>query len=301
MSTALIARDDAALTISFTENAVALKETALNEAALVGRVSNGEENGVANATLAKLSELRRTVEKARKEAKQPVLDFGRKIDDAAEKFVAEVKTEEWRVSQLIGEFFAVQEAKRKAAEQATRMEAERIATQQRLEQERILREQVTRENAERQAREAADRKVQEALRAASEAKNAAERKAAAIAREEAERQQIEIKRLQEQAAANTRADLDAANERAVAAREAVVVAPREAVRAQGQTVKQDWEITVVDIHKLYKFHPNCVSMEPRLTEIKSLIQAGATVQGVTAKQVMKAGVRSGRQQAAIDI
>lgn len=54
--------------------------------------------------------------------------------------------------------------------------------------------------------------------------------------------------------------------------------------AKGQMVKEEWKIVISDIHALYRAHPACVSMEPRLTEIKSLLDAGVKVIGVTAKK-----------------
>jgi hypothetical protein len=301
MSTDLIVRKPESLEVTFSPEAYQMREGALADAAMIAVVDNADKNSLANAALERLGTLRKLAEKARVAAKEPYLEAGRYVDAQHKAFVEDIKTEEWRVSQLIGGFFEIQEAKRKAAEQAARMEAERIAAEQRAEQERILREQVARENAERLEREAANRKIQEAERAAAEANNAEQRKAAEAARAEAELQRIAIQRLQERAAADTHAQLDAANDRAAERREAIAVAAPEPVRAAGQTVKQEWDVTVSDIHKLYKFHPNCVALEPRLSEIKSLLAAGATVQGVTAKQVMKAGVRTGRAPLAIDI
>lgn len=68
------------------------------------------------------------------------------------------------------------------------------------------------------------------------------------------------------------------------------------VRAEGQIVKSDWEITYVDVHTLYRFHPHCVKLEPRVSEVKSLLNIHGKVQGVTAARVAKASVRTERDQ-----
>ena len=48
-------------------------------------------------------------------------------------------------------------------------------------------------------------------------------------------------------------------------------------------------------------HPVCVKIEPRLSEIKNLLDAGVKVSGVTAKREIKAGVTSGKVRPAIDV
>ena len=73
------------------------------------------------------------------------------------------------------------------------------------------------------------------------------------------------------------------------------------IRAEGQVVKTDWEITVTNPYDLAKFHPNCVKIEARLTEIKQLLNDGVAVTGITAKKVTKAGVRLAPERAAINV
>lgn len=64
-----------------------------------------------------------------------------------------------------------------------------------------------------------------------------------------------------------------------------------AARAQGQVVKPDWEVTVTDVWLLAKSHPGCVKIEPRISEIKSLLNNGVKVAGVNAVRIQKSGVR----------
>ena len=68
-----------------------------------------------------------------------------------------------------------------------------------------------------------------------------------------------------------------------------VVAP---ARVGGQCVKPDWDITVSDIHLLYRAHPACVKLEALPGQIKSLLNSGVKVAGVTAKPIVKSTVRT---------
>lgn len=75
--------------------------------------------------------------------------------------------------------------------------------------------------------------------------------------------------------------------------EATAVTPAP-VRAKGQMVKSDWDITISDINLLYRAHPTCVDLKPRVSEIKALLDAGVDVKGVTAKKAVKATVRTSK-------
>lgn len=327
-NTALIIRNDTRREISFTEQAAALKTAALEKSALIAKVANAEQQSVAVEAQQELATLAKSVEKARVAAKEPVLEFGRLIDSQARAFVLEVTSEQMRLSKLVGDFQQLEAAKAAAAERARQLEAERIEREQREEQQRILREEQEKlavirrqeerlalEKAEREA--AAKREADESARKIREASNAAARKKAeaeaveqkrlrdiddAKAREHAERAAVELKRQQELAQAATHAELDAAQERASNAQAAIDSAPFAApARAEGQRVTTDWEITVSDIWLLAKAHPVCVKIEPQLREIKSLLNAGVKVAGVTAAQVVKSSVTAKRAPAAIDV
>ena len=285
MSQALIVRNDAALTVSYTEAALALKSHALEVAALVGRVSSEEENQAAVAAQKEIAGILKQAEDSRKQAKEPILDFGRAIDEAANRFKAELKDEELRLGRLTGDYQALQQAKARAAELA------RIAEQRKLEEERRQAEQKIIEE-----RLAAQRKLDaeaaEIARKEREAKNKEE-----AARLELER--LELERQRKLAEAKSHQELDKINDRHAEQVAAIpVVAP---VRATGQVVTNDWEITVTDLHLLYRCHANCVELKPRLSEIKNLLKLGVKVQGVKADPVVKAGVRATKQRAAIDV
>lgn len=62
-------------------------------------------------------------------------------------------------------------------------------------------------------------------------------------------------------------------------------------RAEGQTIKDDWDVHVTDALLLATKHRQCVDIKPRLTEIKILLKAGISVSGIVATPVTKAGLR----------
>lgn len=235
---ALIIRDDAHLTVSFTDGALALKESILANTGLIAHVNDGDEQKVAVAAQQDLAGLLNRAEKARKAAKEPVLQFGRAIDDAAKVFCRELKEEQVRLAELVGSF---QQLEQKRIEAARRAENERLSA---LERERA--------------------------RALAEAKT-----------------MDEVDAVQEQFDRKTR---DAAP-------------PVEAItpaRVEGQRIHEEWNITVTDIWLLAKAHPACVKIEPRLSEIKTLLNAGVKVAGVTATRELRASVLA-NSRAAIDV
>lgn len=122
--TALITLDSGRLQSSFTSTAEALKETALTSAALIGKVENAGQQADAVAAQTELARIIRDVEKARKEAKQPIIDFGRQIDDKAKAFVKEIEAENWRIGALVNSF---QELERKRVFAAQQAENARLA------------------------------------------------------------------------------------------------------------------------------------------------------------------------------
>lgn len=306
---ALMILDKQNLSATFTDAAQALKDDALSTAALVGRVASAADNQIAADAQLKLANLRRTITKCHKEAKEPFLRACQQIDGQKNEYLEEILAEEIRITKLSGDWHALQDAKRLAAEQAARMEQERIDRERRQEEQRILRENAQREHEARLAKEAleskASREQAEAQQRIREATNEKARKQAeaimAKQREENEREAIAIQRQQERAAANTHAELEAASERAIAAQAAVVVAPQVPVTAVGQTVKKDIEITVFDIHALARVHPGMVNITPRESDIKSAILAGSKITGVSHKEIFKPQTRGGSLSRAIDI
>ena len=235
MST-LIIRDDARLAVDFTAEAAAIKDAALEKAALIGRVSSPVENAAAVEAQMECQRVLKLAEEARVACKQPVLEFGRRIDGKAKEFSAELSAELLRLSRLVGDFQALEMAKQRAAE------AQRVK----------------------------------------------------------ELAEIERARQAELAAASSHKELEAVQEKfnQQAAELPVTVHP---VRATGQIVKEDWDITVVDVHALYRSHPVCVKLEPMLSEIRALLGVGITPQGVRAQKVVKSAVRVKPEQRAIAV
>ena len=238
MSSALIRLDWQSQAASMTAAASALKEEALECSALIGKVVDAASQEAAVAAQQKISDVLINAEKARKAAKEPALEFGRRIDVAAKLFVHELKEEQVRLATLVGDFQQLEQARVRAEQQA---ENERLSA---LERER--------------------------MRALANATSYEERD-----------------RVQERFAA-----------RQVAESPPTPIAP---VRAEGQRVVPDWEVSITDIWLLAKAHPACVKIEPLIGEIKGLLKAGVKVAGVNAKPILKAGVSRVKQLPAIEV
>ena len=113
---------------------------------------------------------------------------------------------------------------------------------------------------------------------------------------------IERDKLVAASQAKTHEELDAINHHFNDKAAILTTAPVfEAPRAAGQRVVPDWEITVSDVWLLAQSHPTCVTIQPRMTEIKALLNAGATVAGVVSKRITKSGVRLKPTSRPIDV
>lgn len=124
----LIIRNDSTLGVSISAEAEQQKELALQSAALIGKVTNPAEQEKAVAAQVELKTLLTTVEKSRKVAKEPVLEYGRKIDDAAKMFSKDLNDEMMRISLLVGDYQALEAARAQAAQKA---ENDRLAALER--------------------------------------------------------------------------------------------------------------------------------------------------------------------------
>lgn len=224
--TAMVVRDDSRMTFNYTQAAFALREAALAQGALVGKVADGDDQKVAVAAQTEISRIISLAEKARVAAKEPVLEFGRQIDGRAKEFVKELKEEQLRIAQLVADFIQLEQARIRAAAQA---ENERLAA-------------------------------------------------------------LERERAQELTKAGTIEEVNAISEKFNERAKAESIAPPPVSRVEGQRIRDDWEITVTDVWLLAKAHPTCVRIEPQLREIRSLLDAGVKVAGVTAHKTIKAGV-----------
>lgn len=276
---ALMIRDDARMQLSITPEAAQMKCEALEKAALVGKVSNPAEQETACEAQKDLTSLLNLVEKARKAAKDPVLNFGRVIDATAASFVEDIKTEQLRIAGLVGDYQALEAAKVRAAEQA------RLAEERRIQEERRQAElaAIRAAEAERRKLDEAQREIQ---RQQAEAKN--KREAELLAQ-----QQAEIDRQRALAEAKSHEELDQINEAASNAAATLAEKPRyEAPKVQGQRVSEEWVIEVTDIWLLAKSHPTCVKLEALKSEIKGLLNAGVKVAGVRASREVRSRISS---------
>lgn len=120
--TAIILRDDARMAVSFSAEAEAIKVAALAVGALVGKVTNAAEQAEAVTAQMEIQKVLAVAEKARKACKAPVLEFGKKIDAAAERFITELKEEMTRIATMVGSFQQLEQMKVRAAEQARNAE-----------------------------------------------------------------------------------------------------------------------------------------------------------------------------------
>lgn len=268
---------------------VADRDSALEKSAMIAKVADSDQNIYAADILNRLQTIRREVEKSRKIAKAPAIEYGRRLDATCEEFLCDIGSEERRIATLLGDYQALLRQRSAAVE--ARLKAE-IAERERQRNAEIAR--VAAEDARRRAEsEEAQNKLAWAAAEAAAADAADAKRKLDLARAESERQEAlaraetiervdqiqaqhdaEIRMLQEQATYNTQET------------------PR------GLATKQDWEITITDIWLLARSHPTCVRIWPMTGEIKSLLNAGADVKGVSAKRVERVTTRGSR---AIDV
>lgn len=123
---ALIQRNDAQLSISFTPEAHEMRRKALGEAAAIIAVNGALSQDVAVLAQSRLQSVLRSIESARAECKAPIIAFGRAIDTAAKDFRANLEAEMLRVSRLIGDFQTLEQAKVRAAEAAAKLERDSL-------------------------------------------------------------------------------------------------------------------------------------------------------------------------------
>lgn len=282
----LMVRDDVGLTVTLTEEALALRQDALLSAGEIETVDTQLENEAAYKVHEKLDSLAKLVEKSRKSVKEPVLDCGRAIDAAAKEFISPVSRELTRVATLRGNYQQLQIAKAQAEERARAEELAAIERAKLFELDKARAEELARLE---QAR-ALERKQQLELAAA---KNLVDHQAIRERYEIEQRKKAEL----EQAAIAQRKAIE---ERA--AQEAAMIKPVEGpAELDGEVIRQDWQIEVTDIHALYRSRPSCVKLTPLMSEIRSMLDLGAPMAGVKAERVVRSGVRARSERKAIEV
>lgn len=280
--------DNAALQASVVPKAVEMKESALASSALVGRVSNAKEQEIAVAAQSELDALIRLAEKSRKAIKAPVIALGKEIDGKHEEYIGPVIEDRTRVTRLIADFQELELAKVRAAEAAARLEAEKIERERQAEIRRI-------QEAEEMNQRKLAAELVEARAQALAARNKQESEAAA-------QRQRELDRQRELAQAASLEQMAATQERFNDKSVALAAKPiPTAAKADGQTVRQDWDLSIYDAYALARYHPQCVTINPKPGEIKFLLAQGITVNGVTATPIIKSGTRTTSGQRVIEV
>lgn len=282
--------------------AESLKTQALQRCALVGVVKNPEHQKNAVEVLRDVKALLSSIEKARVKTKEKPLELCRQIDKAAKDFSDALKAEELRINTAVGNYQQAELEKARQAEiqrqaELRRIEEERIAELTRIETEKRRQEEARQAESKRIADEQAARESA-AAKLASEAKNKTQREAAEKARKEAEEKAkiatAEQARIEsERKAADEAAAVERRRQDELALQKAEAVGPQVGtVKAQGQTVKEEFDFEVKDIWLLARMHPGFVRIEENRSEIMAAIKAGVReIKGLRIFPIVKTGVR----------
>ena len=285
-SLALIELDLSKRSVAFTALAQMRLTDALDLAAMVAVVETPEQNESAVAVQRDLKTLLSDMEKARKACKEPVIAFGKAIDSGKDSFCLPLDKELMRVSARIGDFAAVQEAKRKAADAARLLEQQKLERERQAELNRIAAE----ESAKRRDIQEAERKARVAIAEATSLKQ----------REEAERLGAEAERQKQLADASTIERMTAVNESfAAQAADLPVFVPE---RAAGQIVKEIVVIDQIRELELVRSRPDLIrKVEFDIITIKNELGRGLKIAGVTHHMETQATVSLGRKTATLEL
>lgn len=121
MKNALAIHNADGITITVKTEAHDLKRSLLANAQTIKIVEDDFTANIAAEIVTGIKRLRNEVESSRKEIKKPILEIGRRIDDVAKTFAAELEAEQKRIARRLIEYTrAEEEARRKAAEEARR-------------------------------------------------------------------------------------------------------------------------------------------------------------------------------------
>lgn len=253
--------------IAITPAAEEQKRVILEAARRVVAVTDTDSCDIAQARLKALASVRTAVESSRKQVKAPVIELGKRIDGIAADFVADVVTEETRLSGLVAEYAREQQRIAREAREAAERERLRI---EREEHERKMEALRKEQEAERQRMEEERRKHEaemERLRAArakdAEAEAEARRReeAAAAAQREAAAKAEAARIEAEQAEARARQEREEAERRAAA-----VATPTPA------GVKEEIDFEVTDILAFVAKFPQLCRIEPKRAEVLAALK-----------------------------
>jgi len=274
--------------------ALEAREEAIAVASLVRAVKDDASRDAAVEAQRGIKTLTAAAERDRSTLKKPVLDLGRLIDSTAQDYCLSLQESYTRLDAMVCEY---EEEKRDLArrieevrqreirEAAAKIEAERLAA----EKER-LRIEAGKQAAIRAAEEKAARARNE------ESRSKAQAEAEKLKAQEAERlKSEESKRIEE---AKSAADT-------LEQKRAEMGPPVALNTANGQSVKEEWDYRVTNIHQLYLSRgQQCVDLTEKRGAILALINVDGIreVPGLEIFKVTKNRVSAGRQrQGAIDV
>lgn len=269
-----------------TQTAAEQKRIIVEASRKVVAVTDSASCDLAQSRIKSLASIRTAVEKSRKDIKAPVIELGRRIDATATEFVAEVITEESRLSGLVADYVREEQRKAREAREAAERERQRIEREEHEKRMEALRAE---QEAERQ-RMAAERAAHEAEMAAlaaqrqqdAAAQRAAEQAASAArqAQEEARQRAEAAQREQERAAEEAR-------------RQAEAVTTTAPVEVAG--VSNEIDFRVVDAAAFYAaFSAKCpeffeivVKRAPVLEALKKSLKAKGKIPAVPGLEVFE--------------
>jgi len=298
-------------TFEFNTSAKVAKTKALENAALIGKVTDRDSKIIAVRAQQELKGLIAAFEKARVELKEPILAAGRKLDTLVAEEKLPLEKEFGRVSNVVKEFDDAERRRVAEEERLQREQLARIEAEKQAELKRIADEQAAKEAEARKAQEEAERKVREANEAAAkavrDASNKKQREAAekllaeAAEREkqaaiERERQAEAMRKFVAEKSAQAAAIEEKSGDAAYAA-----ARPIEATKVAGQRQSTNWNIIVEQPFVLAKFHPDLVDIKPRLGDIKQALNEGREIKGIKAQREYVSGVRVPPERKAIDV
>jgi len=288
---------------------IKLRDEALANSALIGKVETGLENERSAAARKQIKSLLSLFETGRKRLKQPIIEAGRQLDRVVDDAREDLLREDGRLENLEKDFIRAEMRRKAEEEELQRKELERIEQARQAELLRIAREQAEAERKAREAAEAAERVAREAAQAAerlaSEAKNKKQREAAEAARLEAQKAaeaaRIESERRNVEIAETARQQAQLAGE--AADRAAMLESkPVQMNKAKGQDVRKVWVIDQINDFQLMKARPDLVrKIEWDLVGLKAALAEGIKLPGVVAHEDIGIGARGGKAPALIDV
>ena len=283
----LLAGIQSPATATSTEAARVKRDQLLSIASGVTRVDSLLSAETAAETLRALKDFTRTIESARKDVKEPVLDLGKRIDALAKELTAQLEAEANRLGGIIGTWQAEQE--RIAREAREKAEAE---------ERRLWEEAKAREVAEAKRladleaeRQRVAKAEQDALLAKAErARSEAGRQKAL---EEAERLKIqreieEDQRKQDEQRAAAQRNQEVGKQMVAARVEGMNVV---AAKPAGVATRTDYDFEVTDMALLQKECPYLVTVTENRTMIKTLLKSRKTIPGIRFWQTSKTHAR----------